>query len=147
VLGPWVNNNAQNWIGGLIVWAVTTFSLAPLVTTFYPNVTLKQCIYTFIICTIIGLTAGAILWRLRPSRHQPVSLAPDDNKRPPGMSRSEWREILRDRRTGWRTPRLETLQQPTLSIARKIGLLTLRGYIIFAIVIMAIKLVQVTTTH
>ena len=61
------------------------------------------------------------------------------------MSRYEWREILRTRRAEWRTPRLETLQRPVFSISRKIGLLTLRGYIVFAIVIMAIKLVQVTT--
>jgi Mn2+/Fe2+ NRAMP family transporter len=147
VLGPWTNSSAQNWIGGIIAWAVITFSLAPLVTTFYPNVTLKQCIYSLVVCTIIGLVAAAILWRFRPSRRQPVSLAPDSNRRPHGMSRSEWRQVLRDRRTAWRAPRLETLQRPALSIARKIGLLTLRGYIIFAITIMAIKLVQVTTAH
>jgi Mn2+/Fe2+ NRAMP family transporter len=147
VLGPWTNNRAQNWIGGLVVWAVTTFSLAPLVTTFYPDVTLHQCLYTLVICTIIGMVAAAILWRFRPSRHQPVSLAPDSNRRPPGMTRSEWREVLRDRRTAWRTPRLDTLQRPALTVARKIGLLTLRGYIIFAIIVMAIKLVQVTTAR
>ena len=147
VLGPWTNNSAQNWIGGLVVWAVTTFSLAPLVTTFYPDVTLRQCLYTLVICTIIGLIAAAILWRFRPSRHRPVSLAPDSNRRPPGLTRPEWREVLRDRRTAWRTPRLDTLQRPTLSVARKIGLLTLRSYIIFAIIVMAIKLVQVTTAH
>jgi Mn2+/Fe2+ NRAMP family transporter len=144
VLGPWTNSTAQNWISGLIVWAVATFSLAPLVTTFYPNVTLTQCLYAFIICTVVGLAAGAILWRLRPSRHQSVSLAPDSNQRPPGMRRFEWREVLRDRRTEWRTPRLDTLQRPVFTMPRKIGLLTLRGYIVFAIVIMAIKLVQVT---
>ncbi|HUB37496.1 MAG TPA: NRAMP family divalent metal transporter [Streptosporangiaceae bacterium] len=145
VLGPWTNNRAQNWIGGLVVWAVTTFSLAPLVTTFYPDVTLRQCLYTLVICTIIGLVAAAILWRFRPSR--PVSPGPDSNQRPPGMTRSEWREVLRDRRTAWRTPRIDTLQRPALSVARKIGLLTLRGYIIFAIIVMAIKLVQVTTAR
>lgn len=63
------------------------------------------------------------------------------------MTRPEWREVLRDRRTAWRTPRLDTLRRPTLSAARKIGLLTLRSYIIFAIIVMAIKLVQVTTAH
>ena len=144
VLGPWTNSPAQNWVSGVIVWAVTTFSLAPLVTTFFPNVTLTQCLYAFIVCTAAGVAAGAILWRLRPSRQQPVSLAPDSNQRPSGMSRYEWREILRTRRAEWRTPRLETLQRPVFSMPRKIGLLTLRGYIVFAIVIMAIKLVQVT---
>jgi Mn2+/Fe2+ NRAMP family transporter len=147
VLGPWTNNSAQNWIGGLVVWAVTTFSLAPLVTTFFPDVSLRQCLSTLVICTIIGLAAAAVLWRFRPSRHRPVSLAPDSNRRPPGMTRSEWREVLRDRRTAWPTPRIDTLQWPALSVAHKIGLLTLRGYIIFAIIVVAIKLVQVTAAR
>ena len=144
VLGPWTNSHAQNWVCGVLVWAVTTFSLAPLVTTFFPNVTLTQCLYAFIVCTAGGLAAGAVLWRLRPSRNEPVSLAPDSNRRPPGMSRCEWRQALRARRAAWRTPRLDTLQRPALSIQRRVGLLTLRGYMVFAIVIMAIKLVQVT---
>ena len=144
VLGPWTNNRAQNWVSGVLVWTVLTFSLAPLVTTFFPNVTLTQCLYAFIVCTAGGLAAGAVLWWLRPSRHQPVSTAPDSNQRPPGMSRREWREILRTRRAEWRTPCLDTLQRPVFSMSRKIGLLTLRGYIVFAVVIMAIKLVEVT---
>jgi hypothetical protein len=145
VLGPWTNGPVQNWVSGVIVWAVTTFSLAPLVTTFFPNVTLTQCLYAFIVCTAAGVAAGAILWRLRPARQQPVSVAPDSNQRPPGMSPYEWRQVLRTRRAEWRTPRLDMLQRPVFSMPRKIGLLTLRGYIVFAIVIMAIKLVQVTT--
>jgi hypothetical protein len=44
-------------------------------------------------------------------------------------------------------PHLDTLQRLTLSVARKIGLLTLRGYMLFAIIVMAIKLVQVTTAR
>jgi hypothetical protein len=32
-------------------------------------------------------------------------------------------------------------------MSRRIGLLALRGYILFAIVIMVIKLIQVTTAH
>ena len=63
------------------------------------------------------------------------------------MSRSEWRETLRERRTAWRTPPIDTLQPPVMSMARKIGLLSLRGYIVFAVVIMVIKLVQFTTAH
>jgi len=47
--------------------------------------------------------------------------------------------------TAWRTPRLETLERPALSAARRIGLLVLRGYMLFAIAIIAIKLVQVTS--
>jgi hypothetical protein len=63
------------------------------------------------------------------------------------MDRAQWRAELRDRRVAWRTPRIDTLQRPALSMARRIGLLTLRAYIVFAIVIMVIKLVQVTVPH
>lgn len=145
VLGPWTNNSAQNWIAGLVAWTVTTFSLAPLVTTFYPTVTLKQCSYAYAVCTVIGLAVGVALWRLGPSGHAQDSLEPDSNNRPAGMSHAEWREVLKERRAAWRTPHIDTLQRPVFSVARRIGLLTLRGYVIFAIVIMAIKLVQVTT--
>lgn len=143
VLGPWTNSRAQNWVSGVLVWAVTTFSLAPLVTTFFPNVTLTQCCYALIVCTALGLAAGAIIWRLRPAQCQPDSLGPDSNRRPPEMSQPEWRTVLRTRRAEWRTPRLDTLPRPVLSLPRQIGLLALRGYILFAIVIMAIKLVRI----
>ena len=151
VLGPWANSTAQNWVAGIIAWAVLTFSLAPLVTTFFPNVTLAQCEYAFAVCAVAGLAVAAVLLRVRrraraEARDQ-ASLAADSVQRPPGMSRGEWRPLLRERREAWRTPPLDTLQRPELSTARRIGLLTLRGYIVFAIVIVALKLVQVTAGH
>ena len=99
VLGPWTNSTAQNWVSGLIVWTVTTFSLAPLVTTFFPNVTLRQCVYAFGVCTVLGLVVGLVLWRRRPSRGTLPALAPDSNRRPPGMNRAEWRALLWERRS------------------------------------------------
>jgi len=147
VLGPWSNSTTQNWIAGIIAWVVTTFSLAPLVTTFWPVITLKQCLYGFIACTMLGIAALGLLLRFRSGRGAAAESGPDSNRRPPGMSRALWRAELRERRAAWRTPRIDTLQRPALSMARRIGLLTLRAYIIFAIVIMVIKLVQVTTAH
>jgi Mn2+/Fe2+ NRAMP family transporter len=130
LLGPWANSTAQNWVSGVIVWAVASFSLAPLVTTFYPGVTLRQCGYAFGACTVIGLAAAAVLWRPRW-------------RRPPGLSRADRRALHRERRAAWRAPRLEALPGPALSPACGIGLLVLRGYIVFAVVIMALKLAQV----
>src|SRR5579875_610460 len=144
VLGPWANSTAQNWAGGVIAWAVTTFSLAPLVTTFFPNVTLVQCEYAFAIAAALGLAVAALLLRVRrrarAEARDEASLAADSVQRPPGLSRGEWRTLLRERRVSWRTPPLDTLERPALSTARRIGLLTLRGYIVFAIVIVALKL-------
>jgi Mn2+/Fe2+ NRAMP family transporter len=147
VLGPWTNSRGHNWVVGIIAWVILTFSLAPLVTTFWPVITLKQCFYGLAVCTVLGLAAAVLLVRHRSSRNEPFIDDPDANRCPPGMSRSEWRETLRERRTAWRTPPIDTLQPPVMSMARKMGLLSLRGYIVFAVVIMVIKLVQFTTAH
>jgi hypothetical protein len=147
ILGPWINSRAQNWLGGLIAWIVLTFSLAPLVTTFWPVITLRQAIWGLGACTVLGIAAAALLVRRRPARDEVAADDPSGNRRPPGMDRAQWRAELRERRVVWRTPRIDTLQRPALSMARRIGLLTLRAYIVFAIVIMVIKLVQVTTAH
>jgi Mn2+/Fe2+ NRAMP family transporter len=147
VLGPWSNTSVQNWIGGIIAWVVLTFSLAPLVTTFWPVITLKQSFIGLAACTVLGLAAGVLLVRHRPSGNEPLADGPDSNRRPPDMDHATWKETLRERRSAWRTPRIETLQRPALSMARKIGLLSLRGYIVFAVVIMVVKLIQFTTAH
>jgi Mn2+/Fe2+ NRAMP family transporter len=148
ILGPWTNSTAQNWIAGIIAWTVLTFSLAPLVTTFWPVITLKQSFYGLGVCTVLGVAAAVLLLRSRPSSEQLAPLSdPASNRRPPGMGRGQWREELRERRVAWRTPPIHTLQRPLLGISRKIGLLALRGYIIFAVIIMVIKLIQYTTTH
>jgi hypothetical protein len=147
VLGPWSNSTTQNWIVGVIAWVVTTFSLAPLVTTFWPVITLKQCLYGFIACAVLGIAALGLLLKFRSGHGAAAESGPDSNRRPPGMSRAQWRAELRVRRVAWRTPGIDTLQRPALNMARRIGLLTLRAYIIFAVVIMVIKLIQVTTAH
>jgi hypothetical protein len=112
VLGPWANSTAQNWVAGVIAWSVLTFSLAPLVTTFFPDVTLPQCEYAFIVAAVLGLAVAAVLLRVRRRARagtcDEASLAAASGQRPPGMSRSEWRPLLRQRRESWRTPALDT---------------------------------------
>jgi NRAMP (natural resistance-associated macrophage protein)-like metal ion transporter len=147
LLGPWANSPGHNWVVGVIAWIVTTFSLAPLVTTFYPNVTLTQIFSAFIVCAIIGVVFMAALLGYRSKRQENSEPDPTENRRPKGMRRAEWRQVLRERRAAWVTPAVDTLERPTMSMARRIGLLTMRGYIIFAVVIMVIKLIQVTTAH
>jgi Mn2+/Fe2+ NRAMP family transporter len=145
ILGPWTNSAAQNWVAGIIAWIVLTFSLAPLVTTFWPVITLKQSFYGLGVCTVLGVAAAVLLVRFRSVGDEQPD--PASNRRPAGMDRGQWRAELRARRVGWRTPPIDTLQRPVLSMSRKIGLLALRGYIVFAIIIMVIKLIQYTTAH
>jgi Mn2+/Fe2+ NRAMP family transporter len=149
ILGPWANGTARNWLCGIIAWIVLTFSLAPIVTTFWPVITLTQSFVGLGACAVLGVIAAFALLRFRAAPDDPEALAADPagSKRPSTMGRAEWKELLRERRVAWRTPAIDTLERPALSMPRRIGLLSLRGYIIFAIVIMVIKLIQVTTAH
>ena len=47
-----------------------------------------------------------------------------------------------DRET-WRMPAFQRLERPTMSPQRKIGLLTLRGYLAIAFVLVIVKIVEV----
>ncbi len=147
VLGPWSNTRLQNWISGIVAWVVLTFSLAPLVTTFWPVITLKQSFIGLGACTVLGVIAVVLLLRFRSAPNDEEALDPASNRHPAGMNRAEWHATLRERRVSWRTPPIHILERPVLSMSRKIGLLALRGYVVFAIVIMVVKLIQVTTAH
>jgi hypothetical protein len=74
--------------------------------------------------------------RLRSRAHQRVRRLhrADQYRRGAAAAHRPWR---RDPAPGWRPSRARR------SAARRIGLLVLRGYIVFAVVIMALKLVQV----
>ena len=60
---------------------------------------------------------------------------------------ARWRRELGERRDAWRNRASTRSRRPALSMARRVGLLALRAYIVFAVVIMVIKLVQVTAGH
>ena len=47
-------------------------------------------------------------------------------------------------RATWRMPALELLQKPALSMQRKAGLMTLRAYLVLAVVLVIVKLVTVS---
>jgi Mn2+/Fe2+ NRAMP family transporter len=153
VLGPWVNSTRQNVVSGVIIWVVVTFSLAPVVTTFFPDLSLAVILVTLAICAALGIAAAVLLWRRSMVRGGGAATSgatsgvdaltdPAGTVRPPGMSRAAWRTLLAQRRADWRTPALDTLEPAPMSTARRLGLLALRGYLIFAVVVLAIKLVD-----
>jgi hypothetical protein len=73
----------------------------------------------------VALAAGA-LWLWFGQRHAaPV----------PAVSRQE--------RENWRMPALALLERPAWSLGRRIAMLTLSGYLVLAIVLLAVKAVQI----
>jgi len=73
----------------------------------------------------VALAAGGA-WLMLSRRHA----APQ-----PEMSRAD--------RENWRMPGLALLERPAWSLARRISMLTLSGYLVLAIVLLAVKAVQI----
>jgi Mn2+/Fe2+ NRAMP family transporter len=159
VLGPWVNTVRQNIIAGTIVWILVLLSLALTAATFFPDLTTSTYIIGFAVGTGIGIAGGALiaLSRRRDDRllvEQAAAelgdLDPDqlddlEDSATGSLTRSERKALTAQDRATWRTPALATLEQPVMSPLRKAGLLTLRGYLIVAAVMVVVKIVQTAT--
>ncbi|TMC40623.1 MAG: divalent metal cation transporter [Chloroflexi bacterium] len=124
VLGPWVNRPWLNAVAGVIVGAMLVLSAILVVSTVVPSIDVTTLL------VILGAIAFAVLlaggaWSWARSRGaQP----------PPPMSREE--------RANWRMPALALLERPTWSPARRAALAALSGYLVIAIVMLAVKAVQ-----
>jgi len=156
VLGPWVNTTRQNIMAGIIVWSLVLLSLALTATTFFPNVSMLTLAIGFGVGALAGVLGGlavafgkqrsdrraaertaAELGGLDPEQIEEL----DDTK----LSRAERRQVLEQDRDTWRTPALDTLERPAFSSLRTAGMFALRGYLLFAVVLVGVKIFQQIT--
>jgi Mn2+/Fe2+ NRAMP family transporter len=136
VLGPWVNTPRQNIVAATIVWTLVLFSLATTVTVFFPDLTVATLEAGLAIGGALGLIGGALLWwtlaaRARPEQHNT------------GLTRAQRRTQTALARATWRMPALNTLQRPAFSTPRRTGLILLRVYLLFAAIVVVIKIITI----
>jgi Mn2+/Fe2+ NRAMP family transporter len=129
VLGPWVNRAWQNVATGVVIWCLVALSLASTATHLLPDLPLHLLGTGLVVAAGIGVVGGAIVWRLQAR-----------GDRGHRASRAHVQAALARDRAAWRTPPLGTLPRPVLSPLRRAGLLTLRVYILFAVVLLVVKI-------
>ena len=156
VLGPWINTVKQNIVAGVIVWVLVLLSLSLTATVFFPTLTTAQLVWGLAAGAAIGLVGGGLvaLRSRRTARSTQIQAAFDgvnptqveelDRTR---LSTAERKALLEADREAWRTPALSTLSRPPFSPLRKAGLLTLRGYLLVAVILVIVKIVQMATGH
>ena len=128
VLGPWVNRPWLNVVASVIIGILVMLSLILAATTLFPQIDVPKLTLLLSAMLVLALlAAGATQVRHR-------SHSGGDN------------EADLDRMT-WRMPPLETLPRPVWSTARKVGMLTLRGYLVVAVLLVAVKVVQLALGH
>ncbi|MGH8988023.1 MAG: Nramp family divalent metal transporter [Acidimicrobiales bacterium] len=124
VLGPWVNRPWLNVIAFGIVSVLLMLSVVLMATTVFPHLDVKDL--------VLGVGAGLLLvyvvggigyWRVLRQR-------PPDPQMP------------RARRAHWRMPPLHRLERPVWSRSRLMAMYALRGYLVCAVVLLAVKAFQ-----
>jgi Mn2+/Fe2+ NRAMP family transporter len=153
VLGPWVNTVRQNILAWTIVWSLVLLSLALTATTFFPGLPTATIEGGLAAGAAIGIVGGAtviIAGRRSSDRREAEVVAREFGS---GLDPEEVDEIddtplltraaHEEDRVNWQTPNLALLARPTMSPVRRAGLLTLRGYLVLAVVFVVIKIVEV----
>ncbi|MFI6684240.1 Nramp family divalent metal transporter [Streptomyces sp. NPDC050485] len=124
VLGPWANGPKTNAFTAAVVGVLVTLSVILTASVLFPDITAGAILDIMAACGVAGvLAAGYSFTRRRTgTKEDPID---------------------RTGRDTWRMPPLDTLTRPVMSTTRKIGMSALRTYLLIAMVLVVIKIVQV----
>ncbi|MXN78595.1 manganese transporter [Burkholderia sp. 4701] len=124
VLGPWVNSTKLNIFTGAVIWVLVLLSIILTASVLYPDIS-----GTAIVDVLIGGTVFAIAGYLAT-----VLLRRSGKVIDPGIDRT-----LRDT---WRMPSLDTLAPQKMTLATRIWMGVMRGYLVIAVGLVIVKVVQ-----
>ena len=128
VLGPWVNKLWLNIVATVIVSVLLMLSLILVVSTLLPSLDVKLLVAVLAAILVLSLLAAGIwVWRAgrRPQKKPVKYRHPED----------------------WRMPPLTLLNRPTWSPGRRVAMLAMRAYLVVAVVLLAVKAVQLALGH
>jgi len=131
VLGPWVNGTALNVFTSAVIAALVVLSLILTAGVLYPDLGSRAVIEILLAGSAFSLVGGAALlamhWR---GRARGASTGPD-----------------RTGRETWRMPPLALLSAPKLSAGSRLGLTVLRSYLLIAMILVIVRVVQLALGH
>jgi hypothetical protein len=132
VLGPWVNKPWLNAVAAVIVGLLVVLSLILAATTLFPGldaIKMATVLGSILVVSLMMMGVLALVQRLRKG--------PD----------SERVELANMEKETWQMPPLEELTRPAWSVTRKIGMFTLRAYLLIAVILLVVKTIQLATGH
>ncbi|MGU7812520.1 NRAMP family divalent metal transporter [Burkholderia sp. AW49-1] len=126
VLGPWVNSTKLNVFTGAVIWVLVLLSIILTASVMYPDISGEA-----IVDVLVGGTVLAIAGYL-------ATVLIRRNKRvvEPGIDRA-----LRET---WRMPPLDSLEPQHMTVATRVWMAVLRGYLVIAVGLVIVKVVQMT---
>jgi Mn2+/Fe2+ NRAMP family transporter len=129
VLGPWVNKPWLNVVATTIVSALLLLSFVLVISTLFPSVDVTTLIVVLgsIMAVVVIAATGWMVWSARQAEPAP--------------------EMARHERENWRMPALALLERPTWSLPKRVAMLTMAGYIVVAVLFLAVKAVEIALSH
>jgi len=134
VLGPWVNSTKTNVIASIIIGVLVLLSLILTAAVMFPHLSGPDIELIILVGAGLGAVIGAFLTVQSRLRRRGLASDPMAAQTPGDTSL---------RRAHWRMPPLAMLQRPVMSRQRKIGMVALRGYLLFAFALVIVKVVEV----
>ena len=131
VLGPWVNGEALNLFTSAVIAVLVVLSLVLTAGVLFPDMGARSILGILIGGTLVFSACGVAYVAYRG--FHPVAQHRTD--------------VDPSRRTSWRMPPLALLAAPKLSAGSRIGLTVLRTYLLIAMVLVIVRLVQLALGH
>ena len=131
VLGPWVNGRALNIFTAAVIAILVILSIVLTASVLFPSIGSTAIIGILIGGGGISVVSGAgfLLYRTR----RPAAPSADT--------------VDRRERPTWRMPPIALLSAPKLSGGRRLGLTVLRVYLLLAMVLVIVRVVQLAAGH
>jgi Mn2+/Fe2+ NRAMP family transporter len=137
VLGPWVNGRVTNAFSGGVIALLITLSLVLTASVAFPKIGASQIVAILLACAAVAVLGGGFLLARAQLRRRRADVAPTGR-----LTQAERAE--RDR---WRMPPLATLTVPPMSTGRKAALMGMWCYLILAMGVVVLRIVQLATGH
>jgi len=131
VLGPWVNGKWLNIITSAVIAILVMLSIVLTSSVLFPDISGATILWILGIGCGLAIVFGVFFAITRRTRSRSMVAVPID----------------RTQRTGWRMPPLSQLTRPEMSPGRKIGLTVLRGYLLIAMLLVIVRVVQLALGH
>ena len=132
VLGPWINKPWLNAVASDIVGLLVMLSLILATVTIFPGInatSLAAVLGIILVASLLVMGMVALVQRHRRG--------PDP----------ELVALARMEKETWRMPPLAELTRPVWSTTRKIGMFTLRAYLLIAVILLVVKVIQLAVGH
>jgi NRAMP (natural resistance-associated macrophage protein)-like metal ion transporter len=143
VLGPWVNGWKMNTFTSAVIAVLVMLSIVLTASVLFPHITSTEILVILALGVGLSVVAGLSLmicrWRGRGPGPCPETITQPATQPVPGAGT---RTVDTGPRTSWRMPPLAMLTRPTLSAGRRLGLIVLRGYLVIAVSMVVVRVVQ-----